>query len=122
MSYADTQKQSKDTGAAAGEAELAAARRELARGTRGERVVVNASAAADDRHIIHYVLDGRAGNMPISPNGVFHIDEMRENLVPLPYTDSEDTKKRRFNTHLITQTFGTVTVWIPSKSSLIESG
>ena len=60
--------------------------------------------------------------MPIPPDGVLHVDEMRENLAPLPYTDAEDTKKRRFNTHLITQTFGTVTVWIQSKSSLIETG
>ena len=35
--------------------------------------------------------------MPIPPAGALHVDEMRENLTPLPYTDSEDTKKRRLN-------------------------
>ena len=70
------------------EAKLAAAGRKLARGAGGERVVA-ASAAADDRRIIHYVLDGRAGNMPIPPDGALHVDEMRENIAPLPYTDSK---------------------------------
>ena len=65
------------------EAELAAAGRELARGAGGERVVA-ASAAADDRRIIHYVLDGRAGDMPIPPDSALHVDEMRENFHPPP--------------------------------------
>ena len=73
--------------------ELAAARRELARRAREERVVVAASAAADDRRIIHYVLDRRARNMPIPPDGVLHVDEMRENLAPLLYTDSRTQRR-----------------------------
>ena len=47
----------------------------------GERVVA-ASTAADDCRIIHYVLDGRAGNMPIPPDGALHANEMKENLAP----------------------------------------
>ena len=73
------------------EAKLAAAGRELAPGAGGKRAVV-ASAAADNPPIIYYVLGGRAGNMPIPPDGALHVDEMRENLAPLQYTDSEDTK------------------------------
>ena len=73
------------------DAELMAAGRELAPWAGGKRVVA-ASAAADNPRIIYYVLDGRAGNMPIPPDDALHINEMRENLAPLQYTDSEDTK------------------------------
>ena len=69
-------------------------------------VVANANVG-----VIHCVLDARAGKIPIPPNGVLHVNKMREHLIPLPYTNSKDTKKKkRFNVHLIAQTFGSVSV------------
>ena len=71
--------------------------------------------------VIHYVLDGRAGKMAIPANGLLLVRKMRENLEPLTYTDTEEAKYKRVRTRFTAASYGSVSVWIPARASLVGS-
>ena len=52
------------------------------------------STTNNKRLMVYYTLEGRAGKMVVPDNVLLPISEMRENLPPLPYTDTDTDKAR----------------------------
>ena len=60
--------------------------------------------------------------MAVPASDIFLIGKMRLNLEPLSYTDTEEAKRQRARTRHTLETFGPVTVWAPSRATLVEKG
>ena len=60
--------------------------------------------------MIRYVMKGKAGKMAIPANVLLFVQNMRENLKLLHYTNSKDTKEERLNVWLTMATFGSVSI------------
>jgi len=71
--------------------------------------------------VIHYTLGGRAGKMTVPSNGLLLVKKLRQNLEPLTYTDTDITKRKRDNKRFRIAVFGSVSVWVPTGSSLVAS-
>ena len=79
------------------------------------------STTNNKRPMVYYTLEERAGKMVMQDNGLLSISKMRENLLSLPYTDTDKATDVRHITCLHLAYFRAVTVWVPAHSSLYGS-
>ena len=79
------------------------------------------STTTNKRLTVYCTLGGGAGKMVLPDNDLLPISEMRENLLPLPYSDTDKARDVWHITCLHLASFGAVTVWVPTHSSLYDS-
>lgn len=77
----------------------------------------NDNASASDK--LYYTLKGRAGSVPCRSVVLRGEIESDSNLVPLHYTDNDETRRKREGMVLVPDSYGAVQTWVTSESSIV---
>ena len=83
---------------AATRAKLRALQRQDAPQDDGEPSSRSARGSRSAKRTLKYIIDGRAGEIPVEASGIFFLDDIVERVEKLPYQDDASTKKARLET------------------------